>query len=89
MLSGYCQGRSHPHIFQGLIDLCFQLSQVQLENLDLPETLGAGTERGLGLEAKGRGCEVEEMQTLTKRAHPSLGGFLFNLLPYSPFLNYS
>lgn len=61
VLSVYQQGKSHPHTSQGLCDLCFQLPQVQLENLDLPETLGAGTEEGLGVEAKGRRCEVEEL----------------------------
>lgn len=61
ILSVCQQGRSHPHISQGLCDLCFQLPQFQLENLDLPETWGAGTEEGLGVEAKGRGCEVEEL----------------------------
>lgn len=60
--------------------MCFQLPQ-EKENLDLPESLGAGAEESLGVEAKGRGCEVEELEILTKRAHPSLGGFLFSLLP--------
>lgn len=61
VLSGYQQGRFHLHTSQSLTDLCFQLPQVQLENLDLLETLGAGTEEGLGVETKGRGCEVEKI----------------------------
>lgn len=52
------------------------------ETLDLPGTLRAQTEKGLGVKAKGRGCGVEELlQTLTKRAHLSLSRLPFTLLP--------